>query len=98
MKELSPKPTVSEKQVKAQEHIPKAFDKFHDYVTATNHKSKNFIRSCALATSVFEVLEHFPRPLRTNTEIDDHEFYWTEMLDSDHIFKPLYKFYHFSIT
>ena len=80
MKELSPKPTLSEKQVKAQEHIPKAFDKFHDYVTATNHKSKNFIRSGALATSVFEVLEHVPRPLRTNTEIDDHKFYWTELL------------------
>ena len=85
--ELTVKSDTCEKQLKTQEPALEFFDKFDNYVTATNQKS-SFVKSGALATSVFETLEDVPRPLHTNMEIDGDEFYWTEMLESNNMFKP----------
>ena len=78
--ELTVNSDTCEKQLKTQEPALEFFDKFDNYVTATNQKS-SFVKSGALATSVFETLEDVPRPLHTNMEIDGDEFYWTEMLE-----------------
>jgi len=70
---------ICEKILKTQEPEPLFSDKLDNYVTATNLKS-SFVKSGALATSVFETLEDVPDPLHTNLKIGVGDLYWTEML------------------
>ena len=46
----------------------------------------DYVRSGGFASLVYKEQEKIPRPLSTNCDLDEAEYYWIEMLDSDDVF------------
>ena len=60
-------------------------DKFNQFIDSSRVKS-DYVKSGGFASLVYKEQEKIPRPLSTNCDLDEAEYYWIEMLDSDDVF------------